>query len=199
MPWTTLVRHTWWFVQYKLSVLDVERVARDVVRDYCGQEVGALEREVQEWFHREIEATITVQGRRAIEAHRAAGHLPVLLTSGPRFSTRPLQSQLNVDHLLCSELETRAGVLTGRYLPPPCYGAGKVTRAEDFAATHDISLESSYFYTDSYTDLPMLERVGQPRAINPDLRLSRHARTHGWKIEQWDTVSDAAVGKPGQT
>jgi phosphoserine phosphatase len=57
--------------------------------------------------------------------------------------------------------------------------------AERFAAEHDIDLEHSAFYSDSYNDLPMLERVGTAVAVNPDTRLRRHARRKGWPIDWW--------------
>ena len=66
-----------------------------------------------------------------------------------------------------------------------CYGPGKVHWAERFAAEHDIDLGASWFYTDSYSDLPMLERVGVARVVNPDTRLKRHAQRVGWPVEDW--------------
>jgi phosphoserine phosphatase len=77
------------------------------------------------------------------------------------------------------------GRFTGVYVRPACYGAGKVTRAESFAVEHGIDLRQSYFYSDSYSDLPMLERVGQPRVVNPDPRLRRAAQRRGWSAESW--------------
>jgi alcohol-forming fatty acyl-CoA reductase len=65
------------------------------------------------------------------------------------------------------------------------FGQYKVPLAEAFAVAHDVDLAASTFYSDSYNDLPLLRRVGIPVAVNPDLRLWRHARQHGWRIEQW--------------
>jgi phosphoserine phosphatase len=73
----------------------------------------------------------------------------------------------------------------GTHIKPACYGNGKVHWAEQFAREHGVNLDQSWFYTDSYTDLPMLERVGVPRVINPDARLRRHARKRGWATESW--------------
>jgi phosphoserine phosphatase len=66
-----------------------------------------------------------------------------------------------------------------------CYGPGKVVWAERFAAEYDVDLAASTFYTDSISDLPLLERVGQPVAVNPDLRLRRLARRRGWPAERF--------------
>jgi phosphoserine phosphatase len=66
-----------------------------------------------------------------------------------------------------------------------CFGRHKVTLAEEWAAREGIDLRRSYFYSDSYNDLPMLERVGTAIAVNPDARLLRHARKQGWRTAHW--------------
>jgi phosphoserine phosphatase len=73
--------------------------------------------------------------------------------------------------------------LTGQVVPPVCYGTGKVVWAERFAEEHGVDLSASYFYTDSITDLPLLERVAHPVAVNPDPRLRRLAQKRGWPVE----------------
>jgi phosphoserine phosphatase len=86
---------------------------------------------------------------------------------------------------VCTYLEAEDGRLTGRIVPPVCYGPGKVVWAERFAAEHRVDLSASYFYTDSITDLPLLEQVGHPVAVNPDPRLRRLARRQGWPVEMF--------------
>jgi phosphoserine phosphatase len=86
--------------------------------------------------------------------------------------------------VLSSTLEVAGGAFTGK--PSAlCFGHHKVTLAEKWADAQGIDLAQSTFYSDSYNDLPMLERVGRPVAVNPDARLRRHARRHGWPIQQW--------------
>jgi HAD superfamily hydrolase (TIGR01490 family) len=174
-----------WLLRYRLALIDLEIMTTMAVRDYRGDSVAALDREVRAWFHREIVAHVCVEGRARVAEHRANGHVIALLTSGPRFSALPLAELLGVEHVLCTELEAEQGRLTGRHLPPACAGPGKVVHAERFAAARGIDLSRSYFYTDSYSDLPMLERVGHPRVINPDPRLRRCARVRGWEVETW--------------
>lgn len=186
----SLLRTTWWLVQHRLSVLDADRAAESALRDYAGTAVVDLEAEIAEWFEREIVPTLTIQGREAVAGHRAAGDMLVLLSSGPRYSLAHLSRLLDIEHVLCTEPEVRDGKMTGRIVPPACYGPGKVCRAEAFAAEHGIDLARSYFYTDSYSDLPMLRRVGQPRTVNPDPRLLRYARAQNWKIERWTMQTD---------
>ncbi len=86
------------------------------------------------------------------------------------------------------------GKFTGKAIVPLCYGRGKLVHAERFAAAQGISLGDSYFYTDSITDMPMLERVGNPRVVSPDPRLRREARQRGWQV--WE--ASAGTGEGGR-
>ncbi|MCA9691616.1 MAG: HAD family hydrolase [Nannocystaceae bacterium] len=174
-----------WLARYKLGSFDFDAVAAREVPIYKGVDVGRFERELAAWFDAEIAAHICPAGVERIAYHRAQGHLVALLTSGTRFSVDPLARRLGVEHVLCTELEEEGGALTGRHLPPACGGPGKVVHAERFAKAHGVDLDESFFYTDSYSDLPMLERVGKPRIINPDARLRRWARAQGWGYERW--------------
>ncbi|HLT36191.1 MAG TPA: HAD family hydrolase [Enhygromyxa sp.] len=187
------LRSVWWLVKYRLSVLDYEAVTAEVVSDYAGKSVDELAAEVEAWFHANVEPLICVEGRERIEWHRAQGHTLVLLTSGTFFSVAPLQRTLDVPHLVCTELEIIDGRLTGKYHPPSCFGPGKLRAGIAFAEQHDIDLSQSYFYTDSFSDLPMLERVGNPRIINPDPRLKHWAGEAGVRWEQWHAEGEVAA------
>jgi phosphoserine phosphatase len=98
----------------------------------------------------------------------------------------PLAKSLDVAHVLCTELESVDGVLTGRCIEPVCLEEGKVHWLEGFIEEHDIDLARSWFYTDSITDLPVLELVGHPIAINPDPRLYHTAVRRGWPVRLFD-------------
>ncbi len=174
-----------WLVRYRLALLDLESVTALVAMDYRGASAADIDAEARSWFRRDIEAHVCIEGRARVAEHLALGHEVALLTSGTRFSVTPLAELLGVKDLLCTELEVVAGKLTGRHFAPACAGAGKVVYGERFAAQRGIDLSRSYFYTDSYSDLPMLERVGCPRVVNPDPRLKQHARARGWEIERW--------------
>ena len=108
-----------------------------------------------------------------------------MLTSGAVFSTEPLRKRLGIEHLVCTELEIVDGTLTGKYFPPACYGEGKLTAARKLAEAENLDIGNSWFYTDSYSDLPMLEAVSHPVVVNPDPRLKRHATHVGWGFHTW--------------
>ncbi len=183
-PWQ-LAQAMTWLVQYRFSLLDFEAMTRKVLGSYTGKEVEPIEQEVEAWFRDEVAWAICSEAWQRVEEHRRAGHEIALLTSATRFLSNPVARALQVEHILCTEVEIVDGVLTGRHIEPLCYGPGKVLRAEQFAAERGIELARSYFYTDSFSDLPMLERVGEPRVINPDPRLRRRAADLGWPIETW--------------
>lgn len=179
------LRAIWWTAQYHFGLLDFDAMARRVLGEWRGRDVEALADEVEAWFRDQIAPTICTEAREAIEHHRSEGHVVALLTSATRFLSIPLSQVLSVEHVLCTEIEEHEGRFTGNHIEPACYGPGKVLRAEAFAAEHGIDLERSFFYSDSYSDLPMLERVGQPRVINPDPRLRRTAQQRGWPATHW--------------
>lgn len=200
MSLVEVLRALWWTVEYRFGLLDFDAMAGRVITQYRGKEVAPFEREIEAWYREEIEATICTEARERIEEHRRAGHVVALLTSATRFLSAPLSTALRVEHVLCTEVGEEDGRFTGTHLSPACYGPGKVLRAEAFAAEHGIDLDRSYFYSDSYSDLPMLERVGEPRVVNPDPRLRRLAQRRGWPAQTWKSPSARAQpqAKEGQ-
>lgn len=174
-----------WLVQYKLSLVDMEAVTATVMADMRGEELAPLLDKVHRWMEEEILPQVAPRAREQIAWHRAQGHRMCILTTSTPYLTEPMAQHLGIEHVLCTRPHVEDGRFTGTYERPACFGAGKVTWAERFAREHDVDLAASWFYTDSYSDLPMLERVGIRRVINPDARLRRHARRVGWIIEEW--------------
>ena len=104
------------------------------------------------------------------------------------YVTRPIAETLGLDEVLSTQFEVADGAFTGRLLGPACFGKGKVHWAEDLVSRRPVDLDSSFFYTDSYSDLPMLERVGHGVVVNPDPRLKRTAKRRGWPVQNWQEV-----------
>jgi HAD superfamily hydrolase (TIGR01490 family) len=176
-----------WALQYKLSVLDMDTIAERLAADLAGDAEEDMVAKCVYWYRTEIHATIAPRARAAVEEHRARGERVLLLTSATPYIAEPLAQTLALDGIICSRLEVEGGRFTGRMIRPICYGAGKVANAEAWAAREGVDLAGTTFYTDSYTDLPMLERVGHPVAVNPDPRLARAARRRGWPIHDWES------------
>jgi HAD superfamily hydrolase (TIGR01490 family) len=136
------------------------------------------------WYRDHVAPEVAPAARVAIEHHRQAGHVVVLATGSTQYAARPVARGVGIEHVLSSELEVAGGTFTGRPAAL-CFGQHKVKLAEAWAARHGVDLARSYFYSDSFNDLPMLERVGSAIAINPDARLRRHAKKRGWPVHQW--------------
>lgn len=174
-----------WIARYKLALLDMERVTEKVVRDMAGDSEHEMIAKCEVFVGERVRSEITEAARAAVEHHRAAGHVIAILSSSTQYVTTRVAQDFGIEHVLCTRLVATDGVFTGEYERPACYGAGKITWAERFAREHGVDLAQSYFYTDSYTDLPMLERVGNRRVVNPDMRLGREAKRRNWKVERW--------------
>lgn len=173
-----------WAAMYELALLDIDAVADRVVRDLRGDLEAEMLAEAAAWYEQEVAEEITSEARAAVAEHRARGDVVALLTGGAPHAARAVAGALDVEHVLCTELEVRDGRFTG-FLAQRCFGRHKVTVAERWARDHGVDLGGATFYSDSYNDLPMLSRVGSPIAVNPDRRLRRHAERLGWPIHRW--------------
>jgi len=178
-----LVRATWWSMQYKLALLDIETLAQRLVADLAGDPEEEMLAKCEVWYRAYVEHEVAPEAVRAIERHRAAGERVVLLTASTQYVAEVVARSLGMD-TLCSRLEVADGEFTGR-IEQLCYGPNKVSIAERFAAEEGLDLDASSFYSDSFTDLPMLERVGTPVVVNPDARLGVVARRRNWPVERW--------------
>jgi HAD superfamily hydrolase (TIGR01490 family) len=180
-----MLRALGWILEYKLAVLDMEAVTAKVLGEMAGQSERELLDKCHEFTQACVLDHVAPRAREALAFHRERGHVIAILSSSTRYVTEPLAQHLGIEHVLCTRLSVKDGVFEGTHVRPACYGRGKVYWAEAFARERGIDLRRSWFYTDSYSDLPMLERVGQARVINPDARLRRHARRVGWEVETW--------------
>jgi len=181
-----LLRVTFWVAQYTLGVIDAPDVAKRALRSLAGTSESAMSARCDDWFRRWVEPHVCDLGRRAVERHRERGDLLAIVTGASSYAAWPLARRLGIPHLVSSELEVDdTGRFTGHFVAPLCIGEGKVERTKRFAAELGFALEEASFYSDSYTDLPLLELVAEPVAINPDPRLRRIATKRGWRVETW--------------
>lgn len=179
-------RAIFWSSLYYMSVIDMEKAYGAAVQAYKGKRWEDLDRRTREWFMTEVAPRTRAGALRAVEEHRRQGHPLVLLTSSSSFQARVAAEHWGFDHFLSNDFHSdEEGLMKGTMVTPVCYKDGKVFYAEKFAEEHNIDLDASWFYSDSYSDLPMLERVGNPRVVDPDPRLKWATRKRGWTVEQW--------------
>jgi len=176
MRWHDLLGPAYYTVLYRLNWLDINTVYRRYQGWLRGRSHAEMEAMCQEWYATCVRPVIYPQMVATIDEHRRAGHTVALLSSATAYVAEPLAREVGIEHLLVNRLLVENGHLTGEAVLPLCWGAGKTHWARRFAAEHDVDLQQSYFYTDAISDLPMLELVGQPRVVNPDRLLRRHAQ-----------------------
>ncbi len=181
-----MLRVVYWVTQYTMGVIDAPEVASRALRVLEGTPEAAMATRCDDWFSRYVETHVCDRGRRAVEIHRERGDLLAIVTGASPYAARPLARRLRIPHVVSSEMEVDAqGLFTGRFIHPLCLGDGKIVRARRLAEEQGFSLSEATFYTDSYTDLPLLEAVADRVIVNPDPRLERLAKKRGWRIETW--------------
>jgi HAD superfamily hydrolase (TIGR01490 family) len=184
LPTTMLARALYWSTLYKLAVLDMDSVFTKLCMDLRGDSEAEMVAKCAIWYRQDVAPYVAPAARVAIERHREQGHVIVLATGSTVYAARPVAEAVGIEHVLSTELEVEGGAFTGKPRAL-CFGHHKVKLAEQWAASHGIDLAASFFYSDSYNDLPMLERVGHAIAINPDARLARLAKQRGWPMMRW--------------
>jgi HAD superfamily hydrolase (TIGR01490 family) len=170
---------------YRIGVLDMEGALRAALQPLRGVAEERIRAETRAWWEEEVRRFIAPGARDVLDRHRRAGDRLVLLTSSSRYAAEMAREEFGLDATLFQLYEVEDGHFTGRPLQPICYAAGKVEVAECWAREQGIDLARSSFYSDSSTDVPMLERVGHPFAVHPDPRLRVVARARGWPILDW--------------
>lgn len=179
-------RAAFWAVLYRLSWVDMKKAFDEAVGFYEGEPAELLQERTREWFYDDIAHRLRDGAATALAEHREQDHDLVLLTNTTSFEAKVAASEWKFDAWLANEFPTdEQGCLVGKFDSPMCYGEGKVERASRWAGERGCDLDESYFYSDSYSDLPMLERVGHPRIVDPDPRLRREADRRDWPILDW--------------
>lgn len=173
-----------WLLQYRLGLSGIELVAK-AIETGRGASYPALLSRTQSFYQSTVRKLFRPGALKQIEAHRRAGDRIVLLTSSTHLLAELVSDELKLDGILCNRLEVEDGLLTGRTVGPLCYGPGKLVHAREEAERQHVLLTACCFYTDSFSDLPVMEAVGRPVAVNPDPRLKRHARRRGWEVADW--------------
>ncbi|MGM0543779.1 MAG: HAD family hydrolase [Pseudomonadota bacterium] len=136
----------------------------------------------QQFMASKIEPHILPKGEALLARHRTSGDTLLIITATNRFITAPIAERLGVDHLIAVEPERIDGRYTGRVQGVPSYREGKVTRLQQWLAEQELSMEGAWFYSDSHNDLPLLEEVDHPVAVDPDDTLRNVAEQRQWRI-----------------
>ncbi len=181
-----LLRVGGWVLQYTLGIVDAEKVAAQAISVLRGTSEIAMKARCDDWFQSHVRPHVSDEARRVVRRHEAVGDVLVLATGGTLYGALPVARHFQIPHVVASLLDVdERGIFTGNFVAPLAYSHGKVTRVRALAARLGHRLEDAAFYSDSITDLPLLEAVGEPYCVNPDVRLARLAKKRGWPILAW--------------
>jgi HAD superfamily hydrolase (TIGR01490 family) len=168
---------------------NTESLRRELSRLVTGWPVETVQRIVSEAIDVVVDPLVHAEAFDVIDTHRAAGRAIVIISASGSDVVEPIARRMGADFVVASELQTRDGRYTGN-ITFYAYGEAKAQAMRELAAAQGWSLAECWAYTDSSTDLPMLEAVGQPHAVNPDAALRTIAEERGWSILKWHrTVS----------
>lgn len=181
-----LLEATGWLLRYHLGDVKVEEAIRKSVATLKGTSEAELIARCEDFNQRWVMPRIRQGARDAIAAHRSAGDHLCLLTSSSNYVAEPLALELGIPGVLCNRFDVDdQGCFTGAAREPLCFGAGKLRLARSYADEVGLPLADGVFYTDSYSDLPVLNAVAEPVAIHPDPRLRAEARRRRWTTADW--------------
>jgi HAD superfamily hydrolase (TIGR01490 family) len=173
------------FEQYKAGTLDIHEYLGFALRPLAAHTPQDLARWHAEFMRSRILPMITAPARALVRRHLEADELCAVVTATNSFVTAPIAREFGVPHLVATEPESRDGRFTGRLAGTPCFREGKIRRVDEWLAGMGRRLEDfadSHFYSDSHNDLPLLERVRRPVAVDPDPRLAAEAARRGWRV-----------------
>jgi HAD superfamily hydrolase (TIGR01490 family) len=175
-----------WMARYRLGWASMEDALRTAIGSLEGRSEQELRARTQAFYEEEVRGLYRSDARPVVERHRREGDAVVLLTASSLYLSELVAQDLGLDAVLCNRFEVdERGMHTGQPVGRLCFGAGKIGYAEACAAERQVTLADCTFYTDSYSDVPVLERMGHPVAVNPDARLRREAERRGWPIQWW--------------
>ncbi len=178
-------KNEYFYQQYDLGTLDIYAWL-----EFCLEPLTRYSMtELQELHHRfmiqKIEPILLDKAQNCINRHKERGDTVLVITASTSFVTAPIVKKYGINHLLATEPEIKAGRYTGGVSGIPCFQAGKIDKLMPWLQKNEETLTGSTFYSDSHNDLPLLELVDNPVAVNADKILTQIAEKKGWKVLNW--------------
>jgi len=178
-------KNEYFYQQYDLGTLDIYAWL-----EFCLEPLTRYSMtELQELHHRfmaqKIEPILLDKAQNCINRHKERGDTVLVITASTSFVTAPIVKKYGINHLLATEPEIKGGRYTGGVSGIPCFQAGKIDKLMPWLQKNEETLTGSTFYSDSHNDLPLLELVDNPVAVNADKILTKIAEKKGWEILNW--------------
>ena len=178
-------KNEYFYQQYDLGTLDIYAWL-----EFCLEPLTRYSMtELQELHHRfmaqKIEPILLDKAQNCINRHKERGDTVLVITASTSFVTAPIVKKYGINHLLATEPEIKGGRYTGGVSGIPCFQAGKIDKLMPWLQKNEETLTGSTFYSDSHNDLPLLELVDNPVAVNADKILTKIAEKKGWEVLNW--------------
>jgi putative phosphoserine phosphatase/1-acylglycerol-3-phosphate O-acyltransferase len=179
--------------QYSMGGMSFSGLMTSAAKFMKGMSEESFREFGEELYEKHIARKVYPEARAIIQAHQAKGHTVAIISSATIYQIEPTARDLDIEHILCSEYEVEGGEFTGEIIRPLCFGEGKVLAAEKLVASHGVDLDRSFFYSDSYDDIELLERVGEPRVLNPNTKLRAVAKDNNWLVQDFGSRGTPSV------
>ncbi|HAF44492.1 MAG: phosphoserine phosphatase [Sideroxydans sp. GWF2_59_14] len=173
------------YEQYKAGTLDIHEFLDFQLKPLSRHARKVLDEWHEEFMRRKVRPMMGDKARQLVAQHKTAGDVCVIITATNSFVTAPIAREFGIEHLIGTDPEQKNGEFTGRVAGIPSFRDGKVTRMESWLAERGwnwASFAVTSFYSDSLNDLPLLSKVKNPVAVDPDETLRKHAQKQGWPI-----------------
>lgn len=175
------------YADYKAGCLDIHAFLEFQLRPLTLQDRRTLDKWHQEFMQTHILPRMGQAARNLVDRHLAAGDLCAVVTATNSFVTGPIVTAFKIPHLIATipESDAQSGKFTGKPEGTPSFREGKIARVDSWLASMGLwwgSFANSCFYSDSHNDLPLLEKVSHPVAVDPDETLRSTAEQRGWSV-----------------
>ena len=170
------------YQEYLNGELDIMRYLSFALQPLARYDMNELLLWREQFINAKVKPMMLSKAQKLLNDHRQQGHTLMIITATNRFVTEPVAELLGVEHLIATDPELVNGRFTGAVAGTPSFQNGKVERLEDWLQSTGETLEDAWFYSDSHNDLPLLRKVDNPVAVDPDPTLEQAARENGWTV-----------------
>ena len=178
-------RNLEFYEQYKAGTLDIHQFLDFQLQPLSRYSRTQLDNWHNEFMAKKIMALIAPGAYELINKHILGGDLCIIITATNRFVTEPIAKTLGISNLIATEPDQKNGEFNGQVVGTPCFREGKITRLENWLDERNLtwlSFLESWFYSDSLNDIPLLNKVSNPVAVDPDSTLKEYAKKNNWPI-----------------
>jgi HAD superfamily hydrolase (TIGR01490 family) len=177
-------KNDYFYDQYKLGELDIHGYVAFTLEPVMQLDSTQRARLLAEFMEQTVEPIILDKGKELVRTHLEAGDFCIIITATNEFISTPIAKLFNADLIIATELQTIDGKYNGKISGTPCYQGGKVSKLNAWIDQQEnhFNLSDAVFYSDSINDLPLLQEVATPVAVDPDQKLREKAESEGWEI-----------------